>query len=102
MVPSAHATLIVLGCAMAELERDRLARHLDPQECEHRMAAIRADQDTALIFSVDLEVVESPVSLPLGPPGTGSDPSPRGRALSYRGSEWVAMWPFRPEETHRP
>ncbi len=65
MMPSAHVTLIALGCAAAELERDRLARHLDPKECEHRMAAIRADQDTALIFSVDLEVMKTPISMTL-------------------------------------
>lgn len=56
LAPASHATLMVLACASANLERDRLARHLSREECEHRMGAIRADQDTALIFRLDLRV----------------------------------------------
>ncbi len=56
--PAAHATLMALACETADLERDRLARHLSAEECEHRMAAIRADQDTALIFRLDLRVFD--------------------------------------------
>lgn len=62
LTPSSNATLVALTCATAELERERLVRHLNPEECEHRMAGIRADQDTALTVQVDLEVVESPTS----------------------------------------
>ncbi len=47
---------MVLACASADLERDRLARHLSREECEHRMAAIRADQDSSLRFRLDLRV----------------------------------------------
>ena len=54
LAPASHATLMVLACANANLERDRLARHLSREECEHRMGAIRADQDTALLFRLDL------------------------------------------------
>ncbi len=56
LAPSSHATLMVLACASANLERDRLARHLSREECEHRMGAIRADQDSALNFRLDLRV----------------------------------------------
>jgi len=58
LAPAAHATLMVLACESANLERDRLARHLSAAECEHRMAAIRADQDTALIFRLDMRVFD--------------------------------------------
>lgn len=87
MAPSAHATLIALECAAAELERDRLARHLDPKECEHRMAAIRADQDTALIFSVDLEVVKSPISMTL----VRLEPEVTLRLEDEHGSSWAPI-----------
>ena len=60
LAAASHATFIALTCASAELERERLARHLSTEECEHRMAAIRADQDTALIFRLDLRVFDFP------------------------------------------
>lgn len=60
LAPSSHATLMVLGCRASALERDRRVRHLSAEECEHRMAAIRADQDTALVFRVDLRVLDLP------------------------------------------
>ncbi len=56
--PGSYATLVTLACETTTLERDRLARHLSPEECEHRMAAIRADQDTALIFRVHLRILD--------------------------------------------
>jgi hypothetical protein len=62
LAPASHATLMVLACASANLERDRLARHLSREECEHRMGAIRADQDTALIFRLDLRTFSFPGS----------------------------------------
>jgi hypothetical protein len=62
LAPASHATLMVLACASANLERDRLARHLSAEECEHRMAAIRADQDSALIFRLDLRTFSFPGS----------------------------------------
>lgn len=65
LAPASHATLMVLTCANADLERDRLARHLSREECEHRMAAIRADQDSALIFRLDLRVLGSAGSVGL-------------------------------------
>ena len=58
LAPASNATLMVLACEVSRLERDRLARHLSAQECEHRMAGIRADQDTALIFRLDLRVFD--------------------------------------------
>ena len=58
LAPSSHATLMVLSCEGASLERDRATRHLSATECEHRMAAVRSDQDTALIFRLDLRVLE--------------------------------------------
>jgi hypothetical protein len=48
---------MALECETADLERDRLARHLSAAECEHRMAAIRAGQDTSLLFQLDLRVI---------------------------------------------
>lgn len=62
LAPASHATFMVLACASANLKRDRLARHLSREECEHRMAAIRADQDTALIFRLDLRTFSLPGS----------------------------------------
>ena len=62
LAPASHATLMVLACASADLERDRLARHLSREECEHRMGSIRADQDTALIFRLDLRTFSLPGS----------------------------------------
>lgn len=87
MAPSAYATLIALECAAAELERDRLARHLDPKECEHRMAAIRADQDTALIFSVDLEVAKTPISMTL----VRLEPEVTLRLEDEHGTSWAPI-----------
>ena len=58
--PTSSATLMALECETAELERDRLTRHLSAAECEHRMAAIRAGQDTSLYFRLDLRVIEFP------------------------------------------
>jgi len=60
MDPMSSATLMALECETAELERDRLTRHLSAAECEHRMAAIRAGQDTSLYFRLDLRVIEFP------------------------------------------
>lgn len=58
LTSASHATLMVLSCEGASLERDRSTRHLSAAECEHRMAVLRADQDTALIFRLDLRVLE--------------------------------------------
>ena len=58
--PTSGATLMALECETAELERERLTRHLSAAECEHRMAAIRAGQDTSLYFQLDLHVIEFP------------------------------------------
>ena len=58
LAAASHATLMALTCETANLERDRLARHLSAEECEHRMAGIRADQDSALIFRLDLRVFD--------------------------------------------
>ena len=58
LAPASHATFMALACRTADLERDRLARHLSAEECEHRMAAIRADQDSALIFRLHLETLD--------------------------------------------
>lgn len=60
LVPASGATLMALECETADLERDRLARHLTVVECEHRMAAIRAGQDTSLSFRLDLRVIDFP------------------------------------------
>ena len=60
LAPASSATLMVLECESADLERDRLARHLSSEECEHRMAAIRAGQDTSLLFRLDLRVIDFP------------------------------------------
>ncbi len=60
LMPHSYATLQVLACASADLERERLVRHLTREECEHRMAAFRADQDTALIFLVHLRTFRVP------------------------------------------
>lgn len=62
LAPASHVTLMVLACANADLERDRLARHLSREDCEHRMAAIRADQDSSLLFRLDLRVFGFPGS----------------------------------------
>lgn len=58
LTPSSSATLMVLDCEAADLERNRLARHLTAAECEHRMTAIRAGQDTSLLFGLDLRVTD--------------------------------------------
>ena len=60
LAPASNATLMVLECESADLERDRLARHLSAEECEHRMATIRAGQDTSLSFRLDLRVIDFP------------------------------------------
>ena len=60
LAPASSATLMVLECESAVLERDRLARHLSSEECEHRMAAIQAGQDTSLLFRLDLRVIDFP------------------------------------------
>jgi hypothetical protein len=60
LAPASSATLMALECETADLERDRLARHLSAAECEHRMAAIRAGQDTSLLFQLDLRVIDFP------------------------------------------
>lgn len=65
LAPASHVTFMVLACESTALERDRLARHLSAEECEHRMAAIRADQDTALMFRLDLRVFDFPGSTAL-------------------------------------
>lgn len=61
--PGSYVTLVTLACEGTVIEHERLARHLSPEECEHRMAAVRADHDTALVFRVHLRL--------LGPPGSG-------------------------------
>ncbi len=60
LAPASHVTFMVLACESSALERDRRVRHLSAEECEHRMAAIRADQDSALIFRLDLRVFDEP------------------------------------------
>ena len=65
LAPASNVTFMVLACETTTLERDRLARHLSAEECEHRMAAIRADQDSALIFRLDLRVFDFPGSTAL-------------------------------------
>lgn len=87
LAPASHATLMTLACETANLEHDRGARHLSAEECEHRMAAIRADQDTALIFRLALRAFDS----------RGLDPLVRlGPAVSFqleddRGRQWVPI-----------
>lgn len=85
LAPSSHATLMVLDCASADLEQDRRARHLSRDECEHRMAAIRADLDTALIFRLDLRafsVGPSAAVVRLSPQTTVTLEDDRGRSWS--------------------
>ncbi len=65
LAPASNVTFMVLACETTTLERDRLARHLSAEECEHRMAVIRADQDTALVFRLDLRVFDFPGSTAL-------------------------------------
>ena len=60
--PGSYATLVVLTCAAADLERERAARHLSAKECEHRMAAIRSEQDTALVFRVHFRAFDFTVA----------------------------------------
>ena len=60
--PGSYATLVVLTCAAADLERERAARHLSAEECEHRMAAIRSEQDTALVFRVHFRAFDFPTA----------------------------------------
>ncbi len=106
LAPASHATLMVLACETANLERDRLARHLSAEECEHRMAAIRADQDTALIFRLDLRsltVAEHRLRFARRDARTGElVVSSATRWLRLRlasgGHEWVATWAFRTDE----
>lgn len=62
LAPASSATLLVLECEGADLERDRLARHLSVAECEHRMGAIQAGQDTSLLFRLDLHIMDFPGS----------------------------------------
>ena len=58
LAPASNVTFMALACETSNLERDRLARHLSAEECEHRMAAIRVDQDSVLIFRLDLRVFD--------------------------------------------
>ena len=60
LMARSYATLQVLACANADLEKERLVRHLSREECEHRMAAFRADQDSSLVFSVHLSTFAVP------------------------------------------
>jgi hypothetical protein len=69
---SSSATLMALECESADLERERLARHLSAAECEHRMAAIRAGQDTSLSFQLDLRVIDFPEASGLARLATGT------------------------------
>ena len=70
--PTSSATFMALECESADLERDRLARHLSAAECEHRMATIRAGQDTSLLFKLDLRVLEFAGVAGLGRLGPGT------------------------------
>jgi hypothetical protein len=72
LAPASGATLMALECESADLERDRLARHLSAAECEHRMAAIRAGQDTSLLFRLDLRVIDFPGASGLARLGPGA------------------------------
>lgn len=72
LAPASSATLLVLECESADLERDRLARHLNAAECEHRMAAIQAGQDTSLLFRLDLRVIDFPGATGLTRLGSGA------------------------------
>lgn len=65
LAPASNVTFMVLACETTKLDRDRLAQHLSAAQCEHKMAAIRADQDTALIFRVDLRVFDFPGAMGL-------------------------------------
>lgn len=71
LAPASSATLLVLECESADLERDRLARHLSAAECEHRMGAIQAGQDTSLLFRLDLRVIDFPGASGLTRLGSG-------------------------------
>ncbi len=55
--PASHATLMSIACENSLLERDRKVRHMSPEDCEHHMAKVRADHDTALVFRVALRVL---------------------------------------------
>ena len=70
--PGSSATLMTLECESADLERDRLGRHLSADECEHRMAAIRVGQDTSLLFRLDLRVIDFQGALGLTRLGPGA------------------------------
>lgn len=87
LAPASHATLLTLACETADLERDRLTRHLSAQECEHRMAAIRADQDSALNFGLALHVFDLPSADALA----RLDPRVTFSLEDDRGRRWVPM-----------
>ncbi|MEK7331316.1 MAG: hypothetical protein AAB113_11000, partial [Candidatus Eisenbacteria bacterium] len=90
LAPASNVTFMVLACETTSLERDRLARHLSAEQCEHRMAAIRADQDTALIFRLDLRVFDFPGAgglVALDPTMTFTLEDDRGRQARVLGRE---------------
>jgi hypothetical protein len=90
LAPSSNVTFMVLACETTNLERDRLARHLSAEQCEHRMAEIRADQDTALIFRLDLRVFDFPGAggiVALDPTVTFTLEDDRGRRARVLGRE---------------
>lgn len=94
--PGSYATFVVLTCASADLERERAARHLSPDECEHRMAAIRAEQDTALVFRVHLRVFAFPGAQDLARLSSGAFVTledDRGRRWLPEEVKSVAMMP---------
>ena len=78
LAPASHATLMSLACETANLERDRIARHLSVEECDHRMAAILADRDSALIFRLDLRIIRLPRNGSTCSARAGSDVPPGG------------------------
>ena len=55
--PASHGTLMTVACENSILERDRKVRHMSPEYCEHRMAEIRTDHDTALVIRLELRVI---------------------------------------------
>ena len=87
LAPASHATLMALACETADLERDRLARHLSAEECEHRMAAIRADQDSALTFLLGLHTFDVPGADALA----RLDPRVTFALEDDRGRRWTPM-----------
>jgi hypothetical protein len=82
-----YATIQVLACAHADLERERLVRHLSAEECEHRMAAFRADQDTSLVFSLHLATFDVPGAREL----LQLDPSVRLALEDDTGRRWAQV-----------